>query len=474
MTMGRPKRKTGQIVLVLVFMLLGLLFLALVNADVFLAIRGKGRLQNAGDAAALAAARWQGITLNALGALNLAQVDIACKYADDPTLATNLVAGIQNLQERLVFAGPLAGLYAAQVIAKKNGMQSDPGMTQLVRDAIAGASVYVPATAGWPRKPQEYAEMLRGAVQDGVYAGCENARFYNYSANGGHPLYNKAFYYAVDGEDWCWFFLRDEMMDLLQSFTGWGDVPAGAVASPQNPEFFAVDVNRVPGALGDVDPDGNALRIRQHVLDLAKRNGCAHVTDDAFDRSGILTNATDFAWYVYGGDWRTWHEMHLDGEARLPLRSGVQPRYDVFGASAATRVTATLRTFTPNVPDRQNVWTAAAKPFGEIDGRTVTLEGEFPLVTPAFTAVRLILLAGASEARLNMAESAWVVHTRDHVLNCAQGHFTGGCAYCATLATWSDAAFRSRGVQWLAVNSAQCRRPTGGGSTPQGGTRHAR
>ena len=36
-------------------MLLGLLLLVLVNADVFLAIRGKGRLQNAGDAAALAA-----------------------------------------------------------------------------------------------------------------------------------------------------------------------------------------------------------------------------------------------------------------------------------------------------------------------------------------------------------------------------------------------------------------------------------
>ena len=81
--------KGGQIVLVLAFMVLGLLFLVLVNADVFLAIRGKGRLQNAGDAAALAAARWQGITLNALGALNLAQIDIACKYADAPATATN-------------------------------------------------------------------------------------------------------------------------------------------------------------------------------------------------------------------------------------------------------------------------------------------------------------------------------------------------------------------------------------------------
>ena len=87
--------------------------------------------------------------------------------------------------------------------------------------------------------------------------------------------------------------------------------------------------------------------------------------------------------------------MHVGGEVRLPLRSDVQPRYDIFGASAAARVTATLKPVTPGVADRPNVWTAAAKPFGEIDGATVTLDGTFPLVTPAFTAVRLIPLAGA-------------------------------------------------------------------------------
>ena len=141
----------------LAFVILGLLFLVLVNADVFLAIRGKGRLQNAGDAAALAAARWQGITLNALGALNLAQIDIACKYADAPATATNLLAGVQHLQERLVFAGPLAGLYAAQLAAKRNGVLPDPDMARLVEDARAGAAAYVLATPSWPEKAQDYA-----------------------------------------------------------------------------------------------------------------------------------------------------------------------------------------------------------------------------------------------------------------------------------------------------------------------------
>ena len=75
-------RKSGQIVLVLAFMLLGLLLLALVSVDAFLSSHRKNRLQNAGDAAALAAARWQGITLNALGALNLAKIDTLCKVGD--------------------------------------------------------------------------------------------------------------------------------------------------------------------------------------------------------------------------------------------------------------------------------------------------------------------------------------------------------------------------------------------------------
>ncbi len=472
--MAVQRTKHGQIVLVLVFMMLGLLLLMLVNADVFLAIRGKGRLQNAGDAAALAAARWQGITLNAVGALNLAQVDIACKYCEQPQQISNLVTGVQHLQERLVFAGPCAGLYASQCIAAKNGMEVDRGMTRLVNDAIAGAAKYVPGTVSWPTKSEDYAMMLRGAVADGVYAGCDNAQFFNYSADGSHPLYNRDFYQAVDGEDWCWFFLRDNMYSLLKSFSGWGDVQPGSTASPVNPEFYAVAVNPVRAALQSLDPDGNGDRIRRNVIDLARRAGCENVNEMAFDRAKILTDDFTYTWYVYNGDWRAWSEMHRNGPDQLPLRSDVQPRYDVFGCSAVTRVLARLEPVTPGTAARQNLWTAAAKPFGEIDGRTVTLDGEFPLVTPAFTAVRLIMLAGASEARLNMAEDEWVTHTRDHIQDCAKGKGVGSCRYCAILDKWNLASFRLKGVMWLERNSDQCIVHSGGGPSSSGGTRHAR
>ena len=84
------------------------------------------------------------------------------------------------------------------------------------------------------------------------------------------------------------------------------------------------------------------------------------------------------------------------------------------------------------------------------------------------------MLAGASEARQNMAEDDWVVHTRDHVASCAEGKTIGGCRYCTILDKWDKASFRQKGVIWLERNSDQCIVHTGGGGGPSGGTRHAR
>ena len=472
-------RKSGQIVLVLAFMLLGLLFLALVSVDAFLASHRKNRLQNAGDAAALAAARWQGITLNALGALNLAKIDLLCKVGDpelDPVswhAATNVCERITALQERLAFAGPLMGFYAAQRATVKNGVDTpDDDMSALVAESVFRAPM-LPGTELWPEKAQDYAEMVRGATRDGVFAGADNAQFFNFAIQSGHPLYNKAFYEAVAGEDWCWFYLRGGMAELLANFSGWDEIPFAGAGSPQNPEFFGTGVHVVRGSLAAFNRDWTVHQTRAAVLELAVRNSCPNVNDFTLQQSGVITN-TGLSWVAYGSGWRAWNRMHRSDAARLPLISDVKDKYNVQGAFAATRVRQVLDPFTPGVSRRVNEWTAAAKPFGAIEDRTVTWNGEFPLVSPAFTDVRLVMLGAFDEGSLGMADRAWVTHTRDHIQPPNTVAHAVGCPYCNILRKWENRDFRTAGTKWIKENAEdQCRRPTGGGGSPGGGTRHA-
>ena len=165
----------GQVALVLVFLLASLLVLALMNVDVFLAARSKNRLTDAGDAAALAGARWQGLTLNLIGQLNLAHLDIACRYAEDPLLASNLCAGVAALQERIAFAGPLMGCFDANRAARLNGVGEFIETRQLLQEAVARA-VNLPSTATWPDKASDYTLMLQAAFSEGASAGVDNAK----------------------------------------------------------------------------------------------------------------------------------------------------------------------------------------------------------------------------------------------------------------------------------------------------------
>ena len=88
--------RRGQVALYLLMVLVGIFLIALLNVDTFDFVRGKNRSQNAGDAAALAAARKQGRLLNELGKMNVDHILAAVK---------NDVAecdGIVEAQRRLV------------------------------------------------------------------------------------------------------------------------------------------------------------------------------------------------------------------------------------------------------------------------------------------------------------------------------------------------------------------------------------
>ena len=471
---GENKGRSGQVVVALALMLLALVVLALVNIDVFLALRGKSRLGNAGDAAALAAARWQGITLNLIGDLNLERLDAVCRHADAPQLADEISAGILALQERIAFACPIMGLHAANLAAKRNNAPVDSGLTRLVDEAVSRAALMEPdPDSTWPDKWRDYADMLRQVSSYGMAAGCDNAHLLDPASDfsDGHPLHAKPFYEAVDGEDWCWFFLRDDMLSLLSSFQSWHPLGERRPVDYENPEFFGVGVHRAQFDL---------VRSYNVLLDIAAAYNLVNVTGDALGRAVALLSARALPWYAYDlREWRAWTEMDPSGPEQIPVLSSPKDEYDVFGAAAATRVVGGLDPLTPGVPKKAIVWTAAAKPFGFRDAagakEPVTSFGgaPFALITPDFSAVRLIPLAGASEARLGTSDSTWMEHVRIHVPAYMEtGRTSKGCPWCAALDKWGDAGFRRRGVDWLSENSDQCI-VTGGHGTLKGGTRHA-
>ena len=65
------KARRGQIAILLAAALLAVIVLAVMNVSVFLAVRSKNRAMNAGDAAALAVAKYQGELINRIGRLNI-------------------------------------------------------------------------------------------------------------------------------------------------------------------------------------------------------------------------------------------------------------------------------------------------------------------------------------------------------------------------------------------------------------------
>ncbi len=482
--------RNGQIAIVLLLMLLGLVFLTLVNVDVFLSVRGKNRLQNAGDSAALAAARWQGITLNAIGALNLSHIDIACNpaYYTNPDVCTNLCARITALQERISFAGPMMAVYAAQRAAMKNHIGQNDEMTALVNEIISRASSEIQPTPAWASKPQDFRSMLQQVTADGIYAGIDNAGIVGAEQMSAEnsQLFNMSFYAAVDGEDWCWFyFLGGETPDAIQNFTNWGDVDNAAWSfAVSDPAFFGTHIRPQKVRFLKDGYSGVHAEAREIIEDLAKVHGLENVNSGTLEASGILTNQFDHTWFFYDpAEWDEWNEMDIGGESGMPLKSEVKDEYDVYGACAAARCIMYIDPLTPDVSRKKNLWVGAAKPFGyreTYNGKSRVTKyspdpdsDDFMLITPDFRDVRLIPLGGVNEGRLNMSDKAWVTHTRDHIEGCAGGITFDGCPYCNILKKWNDPEFRNRGVMWLIENGKeQCRRPTGPG-TWNGGTRHA-
>ena len=444
-----------------------LVFVALWNFDLHKIIAVKAISQNAGDSAALAAARWQGQTLNLIGDLNILQA--AALMRGEP----NSAASIAELQARLCYVGPLIGFMAAQQAAKNNGIYVNPDFTDRIRDHALTVRTFYPLATGpsgqplfpepFPNAWSEYAGMIDAIADNGVAAAPDNARFYT-DYNGAHILLDPDFYDAIAGQSWCWFYLNHR--DLLNSYASYADwpplPPTYTFAQSINSEFFSLDLVRL-----ELTDD---LAVFDVMESLRGERGLGP-TLIATNLAGVSAN-----WYAYAADrWTAWEALNPTSGPAFPLSGTVLPEYDYAGADAAIRIQNTVPRRSPGARDSTLLWSAAAKPFGFI-GSEHQRPDSAGLVLPAFHNVRLIPVDASSAPAAGAFNLGWRIHIEQHLPGYAQSGPTAStvdrrCGYCRQLITWEDPAFRRGGRNWLASNSNSCTVAGSGPGSPGGGSR---
>ncbi|MBU0679439.1 MAG: hypothetical protein KJ626_15165 [Verrucomicrobia bacterium] len=453
----------------MVLLLVILCLVVLWSFDVHKILFVKTKARNAGDAAAVAAARWQGISLNLIGELNvLKAVSIAEALSRGET---NFVeaAEMTDLQSRLSFVGPMIGFAAAQQAAKNNGIYANE---QFSAELLGHAStVELEYPERYPVQPYEntpspptawddYAEMIMAVASEGVAVRAENAQLYRDYENWGHPLLNPDFYDAAASGNWCWFLFN--ALSLLETYSSWLDWPALPIIEepePTSSEYFGLGLTKVP--MLDYIP----------LTRLSEAGGVEDILAALQLIGGVAisseTASVETDWFCYNpGRWRTWNETLPDG---FPFLSDVKPEYDYAGADAAVRIETDNQRLSPGMGGDVIVWTAAAKPFGYLDGPVVP--DYYGLVLPAFHEARLIPI-DASSAPASGSQPGWGEHVYEH-LEPYMAHgppaLDGSCWYCNVLLAWENAEYRQAGLDWLDLYSHTCTHP--GGSGPGGGTR---
>ena len=458
------KAKSGQIVLYLALVLVAITFLAVMNVGAYLAVSAKNRTMNAGDAAALAVAKYQGELLNRIGALNISHLEAALE--NDEVKCEELM----KEKRETCFLAPLEGIRIGNEAAKSNGIEIDDGMGEILRRHANDIRVHYTVTPElypppWEGAWEEYAFRLELALGEGVYAGPDNVDFVD--ALGGHLLMTKQFYNAVAGRNWCWFhFNAPGVLDTYSSYQSWGPLPYANGHSRRqrcaNSEVYSLHLSPRTGSA--VDLLGTNL--------IMKLTGA---TLEDIANSHIITNQNQ-VWYFYGDMWRKWWEMDPDGVWRFPVVGPPKKEYDVRGAAAICRVTRKIPDVVGNSGLGESVWSAAAKPFGTIEN----LDDEKDVVTalknfvvPSFTDAKLVPIDSVGGKDLSTADPDWMLHVREHIPSYLQYGVSrlGPCFYCRQLRRWESEAFRESGRRWLKYNSDSCIRSTGPGSS-SGGTPH--
>ncbi len=477
---GRPARlppadrRDGQAMIFIVMVLVILAFVAIFQFDLHKTLFVKAKSRNAGDGAALAGARWQGVALNLVGELNVMQaVAILQGLAAGQTNFPEAEA-IADLTARMCFVGPMTGFMAAQQAAKNNGLYINNDYTRALAEHAAEVRNEYPTR--YPDPPylndpdppgawDDYADMLTLAANQGVAVAPDNMRLYNDYMNYDHFLLNPSFYDAIASADWCWFWFN--AYSLLLSYTSWQDwpdLPTFNEPQPINSEIFSLNLRRATrlANVPQLIPTNLPAVSVGELLDALE--GYTGMDSDPRLASVAAT------WYCYSDHyWQPWTDWIPEG---FPFRSDIKPQYDYLGADTAVRSETTTDRLTPGVASADITWSAAAKPFGSLDEETPP--NAFGIVLPAFQEIRLIPI-DASTAPAGGSRPGWGIHIHNHLPPYTQvglSALDGGCWYCQQLVTWENAAFRNTGKIWLVDNHENCHvPPPGSGGGPGGGGR---
>ena len=464
--------RRGQIALLLLFVLVVIVLFTLLNVDTFMSVRAKNRLQNGGDAAALAAARKQGALLNALGRMNVAHLVAAARGRAEECRA------IVMEQRRLALLGPLEALRLANRAAKKNGMEVRDEFGEILRRHVddvrlvyaGGGQAGDPYPEPFPGAWTDYATAIDDVVSEGLATGPDNVEFYD--AAGGHLLLNRQFYQAIAAKDWCWFFFHCHgVLKDYDSYHDWSPLPTRRDNALDNSEVFSLHVTARKAALTEV------FSIEE-MLELARRYSDEELRPEDVEKSSLLSDPEETWFFFEEHGWRRWFNglaLADDEEGwEFPIAGEIKPEYNVAGCAAVCRC---AKGMDPVAVDAHSdfTWSAAAKPFGVVE----TLQGELRpatglghFVVPCFTDARLVPVDSVRGADLATADFGWVNHVRHHLgAYLDRGPVNAqGCFYCLQLQTWEHRHFRQEGVNWLKYNSGMCRRGGPGGRTGHGGT----